>query len=88
VFDVKRETQKFFKRFKRFALNTFKETFGNKRLSEITYLDIETFRNRRKATPTRTGGIRADATVNRNIATLKHIFNKAVEWGMLAPPLF
>src|SRR5208337_533826 len=48
-----------------------------------SYLDLETYRNRRKATPTRAGKARTDATVNREISTLRHMLNKAIEWGML-----
>ncbi len=76
-------TQNFFKSFKFYAVKTFRQAFGDMRLSEITYLDLETYRNRRKATPTKRGGTRADATVNREIATFKHMLNKAVEWGLL-----
>jgi len=77
------ETQSFFINFKRFALKPILTVFGDRRLSEITYLDLETYRNRRKATPTRTGTARADATVNREVATLKHMLSKAVEWSLL-----
>ncbi len=76
-------TQNFFKSFKLYAVRTFRQAFGEMRLSEITYLDMETFRNRRKATPTKNGTLRADATVNREMATLKHMLGKAVEWGLL-----
>ena len=76
-------TQNFFKSFKLYTVRIFRQAFGEMRLSEIAYLDLETFRNRRKATPTMNGTPRADATVNREIATLKHMLGKAVEWGLL-----
>ncbi len=76
-------TQNFFKSFKLYALRTFRQAFGDMQLSEITYLDLETFRNRRKATPTMKGTPRADATVNREMATLKHMMGKAVDWGLM-----
>jgi len=60
-----------------------REAFGEKRLKDISYLDLETYRNRRKATPLANGKPRTDATVNREMATLRHMLNKAVEWGLL-----
>jgi len=59
------------------------EAFGDKRLIKLSYLDLETYRNTRKATPLANGKPRTDATVNREMAALKHMLNKAVEWGML-----
>ncbi len=55
-------------------LNTF---FGNKYLHEITALDIENYKieRRQKVSP---------ATVNRELACLKHIYAKAIEWGKIA----
>jgi integrase len=76
-------TQKSFKGFKSHVVREVRESFGNWRLSEITYLDLETFRNRRKATLTKAGKTRTDASVNRDIAILGHILSKAVEWGLL-----
>lgn len=76
-------TQKSFKGFKSHVVRELRETFGNRRLSEISYLDLETFRNRRKATPTKAGKPRTDASVNRDMAILGHLLSKAVEWGML-----
>jgi hypothetical protein len=57
------------------------ETFGPKRLSQITYLDLEKYRNARKGIPTWRGETRSDARVNREMAVLKHMLNKAVEWA-------
>jgi len=55
-------------------LNAF---FGSKYLHEITALDIENYKveRRQKVSP---------ATVNRELACLKHIFVKAIEWGKIA----
>jgi integrase len=99
VFDVKKETlitfnklvdhyvenfqiQKAF-RTKRYMLGPIREHFGTRRLSEITFLELETYRNRRKATPVWFGKPRTDATVNREMSLLRHMVNKAIEWGML-----
>jgi integrase len=75
--------QKCFSRLKYYLIDGYRAAFGDRRLSEIGYLDLETYRNRRKLIPTRTGRPRTDATVNREMTTLKHMLNKAVEWGML-----
>ena len=55
-------------------LNAF---FGSKYLHEINALDIENYKveRRQKVSP---------ATVNRELACLKHIFVKAIEWGKIA----
>jgi integrase len=74
--------QKSFHNFKKQIVQTLIEAFGSKRLSQITYLDLEKHRNTRKATPTWRGDTRSDARVNREMAVLKHMLNKAVEWGM------
>jgi hypothetical protein len=42
--------QKSFRTFKRHAVRYLREAFGEKRLKDISYLDLETYRNRRKAT--------------------------------------
>ncbi|MCL6622895.1 MAG: phage integrase SAM-like domain-containing protein [Syntrophobacterales bacterium] len=75
--------QKSYRTFKRHAVRYLREAFGEKRLKDISYLDLQTYRNRRKATPLANGKPRTDATVNREMAVLKHMLNKAVEWGML-----
>lgn len=74
--------QKCFSRLKYYLVDEYRVVFGNRRISDITYLDLETYRNRRKATLTRSGKPRTDATVNRELSTLRHMLNKAVEWEM------
>ena len=68
---------------KNYMLKLAREHFGERRLSQIKYLDLEIYRNNRKATSTLSGKPRADASVNREMALISHILNKAVEWGML-----
>jgi hypothetical protein len=75
--------QRSFEKFKNHMIKHLREVFGDKPLSEITYLKLETYRNRRKDTPTNAGKTRRDASVNREIATPGHILSKSVEWGML-----
>jgi integrase len=76
-------TQRAFKTSKRYLLAVVQDHFANHRLSEITYLDLETYRNKRKATSSMGGKPRADASVNREMALVSHMLAKAVEWGLL-----
>ncbi len=75
--------QKSFKGFKSHVVRDLRVEFGERRLSEISYLDLETYRNWRKATPTKAGKLRTDTSVNRDVAILGHMLSKAVEWSML-----
>jgi len=73
-----------YKRWKRFCLANFKEYFGAEtRLVNIRYVDLETYRNHLKQKLTKKKTIRADATVNREMSCLHHIFTKAVEWELI-----
>jgi integrase len=76
-------TQKAFSTSKRYLLTAVQGHFGEQRLSQITYLELETYRNKRKATPVIGGKPRADASINREMALISHMLNKAAEWGML-----
>jgi integrase len=75
--------QRSFYRSKRFMLTDLEEAFKGRLLSSISYLNLESYRNRLRETFTRHGGLRADASVNRVMACLRHMFSKAVEWGMI-----
>ena len=50
-------------------------TFGHARLSDITPLAIERYTRQRKE-----DGV-SEATMNRELAFLKNLFTKAIEWG-------
>jgi integrase len=76
-------SQRAFNTSKRYLLAVVQDYFGGRRLSQISYLDLETYRNKRKATPTKAGKTRTDASVNREIALVSHMLSKAVEWGLL-----
>jgi integrase len=76
-------TQRAFQSSKRYLLAKVQEHFGEKRLSQITYLDLETYRNKRKATPANGNKPRSDASVNREMALIGHMLSKSVEWGLL-----
>ena len=58
------------------SINNLKPFFAGKYLHEITPLDMEKYKRRRQSQV-------SNATVNREIACLKHIFTKAIEWGMV-----
>jgi len=60
-----------------------KTYFADRPLSQVTYLDLETYRNRRKATPVMGGKPRSEASVNREMALIGHMLTKAGEWGMI-----
>ena len=78
------EHQACYKSWKRFCLDRFKTHFGKDTLlANIRYVDLESYRNKLRKTPTGHGTVRADATVNREMSCLHHIFSKAVEWEMM-----
>ncbi|MCP4623152.1 MAG: hypothetical protein GY850_06430, partial [bacterium] len=67
-----------------FFIRRYKEYFGiDKRLSEIRYRDLETFRSYLKQTLTHHKKIRSDAATNREMSCLRHIFKKSVEWELI-----
>jgi integrase len=73
-------------------LENFKEHFGaDTLLDNIRFVHLETYRNNLKTKPVtiRRGGaeivrgLRKDASINRELACLHHLFKKAVEWQLL-----
>lgn len=69
---------------KRYCHENFKKYFGEDTpLANITYMDVETYRNHLRQKPTKYGSVRKDATVNREMACLRHLFTKAKEWKMI-----
>ena len=73
-----------FPKYKKFCLENFKSYFGEKTLlANIRYVDLETYRNHLRQKLTKNITIRADASINREMACLHHIFTKAVEWEMI-----
>jgi len=78
------KNQRSFQGGKGYCLKNFREHFGeDTRLANIRYVDLETYRNHVREKPTRHGTLRATASVNREIACLRHVFSKAVEWEMI-----
>ncbi|MHB8069870.1 MAG: tyrosine-type recombinase/integrase [Desulfobaccales bacterium] len=57
--------------------------FGETPLVGITYRELELFRSQRLQVRTRQGRERSQARVNREMAALRHMLNKAVQWGKL-----
>jgi len=54
-------------------VNLLKKSFGGRYLSKITLLDIEKFKSKRREEV-------SPATVNRALAVLKSMFNRAIAW--------
>ena len=78
------QNQPSYKAAKKFFVKSIGEYFGKKTLlSNIKYVDIETYRNYLKTKATQYGTIQKPATVNREIACLRHLMSKAVEWDMI-----
>jgi len=63
----------------------FLDYFGvDTRLSNITYLDIETYQNKLRIRLTQRGRkLRQPSSINREMACLGGMFNKAAEWGLV-----
>lgn len=57
-----------------FSLKHLVAFFGNRRLSQISPFLVEAYKSRRKAEV-------KPATVNRELALLKYMFNLAIKWG-------
>ncbi len=68
---------------KKHFVNAVSGFLKDRKLFQITPWDIEQFKKQRKETPVRGGKIRSDVSVNRELEVLRHMLNKAVEWGML-----
>jgi integrase len=68
---------------KKYSIEALKREFSQHLLGNITYLQLETYRNRLRTTLTRHGNVRKEATVNRVMSCLRHMLAKAVEWEML-----
>jgi integrase len=69
---------------RRYYVPIIEDFFDQRRLFQLSTLDIEAFKKKRKETPTKRGKVRSDVAVNRELETLRHMLNKALEWGMLS----
>lgn len=77
------KNQTYFQVSKKFYLKVIEQRFKGRLLAEISPYDIELFKNERKESKTNKNKERADATVNREMQALRHLFSKAVEWGLM-----
>lgn len=66
-----------------YYIKTLLGYFTGRTISELTVLDIERFRTQRKESPTRGEKTRSGATVNREMACLRAMLNKAVRWELI-----
>ena len=78
------QNQRSFHSLKKYCIENFKDYFGKDTLlANIRYVNLETYKNYLIRKLTRHETKRADTSVNREIATLRHIYSKAVEWDMM-----
>ena len=75
--------QRSFSRSKSYMIEELKKEFKSYLLKNITYLNLETYRNKLRNTLTVHGKVRTDATTNRYMACLRHMLAKAVSWDMI-----
>ena len=77
-------SQRSYQTSKRYCIEGISEYFGKHTLlANIRYVNLETYRNHLRQKLTIHGTIRTDASVNRAMACLRHLFTKAVEWEMI-----
>jgi len=78
------QEQPSYKTWKKYCHENFKVHFGEDTLlANIRYVDLETYRNLLRQKRTKSGAVRKDGTVNREMSSLSHLFTKAVEWEMV-----
>lgn len=69
---------------KYYIIRNFSDHFGeNTQLSNFRYIDLETYRNKLRGILTKVGNIRTNASVNREMGCLHHLFGCAVRWEMM-----
>ena len=74
---------------KKYHIEHIRNHFGKQTLlSNIRYLNLETYRNHLKDSLTVNKTIRKEASINRAMSCLRHIFSKAVEWEMIEQSQF
>jgi integrase len=78
------QDQASYKTFKKYAIVDILDHFKrDTRLDKIRFMQIETFRNHLRRKPTRSGSLRKESSTNREMACLRHMLEKAVEWDLL-----
>jgi len=67
-----------------YYLKNLKSHFGKTTLlGDITYYDLQKYRDRLKRKPTKHGRLRTVRAVNVEIGILNHMLNEAKSWGMI-----
>ena len=83
-YDENFSRQRSYRTCKRYCIEGIREYFGEYTLlANIRYVNLETYRNHLRQKLTIHGTVRTDASVNRAIACLRHLFTKAVEWEII-----
>ena len=78
------KNQASYKTGKKYHIDHILNYFGKETLlANIRFIDLETYRNHLKDSLTVKKTIRKDASVNRAMSCLRHIFRKAVEWEII-----
>ena len=73
-----------FEGLKSYCIENFRQYFkAETKMADIKYLDLESYQKHLMQKLTKHKKKRADATVNREIAVLHHVFSKAVSWQMI-----
>lgn len=69
---------------KKYHIEHIRNHFGEQTLlSNIRFVDLETYRNYLRDSLTVNKTIRKDASTNRAMSCLRHVFSKAVEWEVI-----
>jgi len=66
------------------SIKVLKRFFSGKTLQRINAWLVERYKSQRQKELTRYGRHPSKATINRELACLKHMFTKAVEWGLVS----
>jgi len=77
------ENDPYFRNTGKYYVKILRDHFGDTRLREIGTHALDKLKTQRKSTPTRFERERSDITVNRELQTLNHMFNKALLWGWM-----
>ena len=58
--------------------------FNGRNIQQITNWQLERYKSSRQKEPMRSGKMPSKASINRELAMIKHMFNKAIEWKMIS----
>jgi integrase len=84
IYTLNFQYQVTFEAHKKRYLDNFKSYFGEDTLlTDIRYVDLESYQSHLKQKLTKGGTLRKPATINRERNCLHQIFSKAVEWEMI-----